>query len=226
MAEAPLFSPPPADLAQILAPGRTALLVIDVQNDFGHPEGVMGKAGVDMSTVDPAVDAAERLIARARAAGTPVVFVSLQTAKVLDSCPATLRRARMGQPYAEDRRVCRKGAWGADWYRVGPKPGEIEVHKARYSSFQNTELDLQLKALGIDTVVVCGLTTECCIEQAARDAFHLDYNVFVVEDACASYDPELHRVCLRVMSAYCALIVKSAEIEQAWADGAVSAAAQ
>jgi ureidoacrylate peracid hydrolase len=212
----PSFSPSPTELSEILAPARTALLVIDVQNDFGHADGVMGAARVDMTTVDPAVSAAGRLVDSAHAAGAPVIFVGLQTSAQLDSRSATLRRARLGQPYSENKRVCRKGTWGADWYRLRPTDADISISKARYSSFQDTELDLQLKALGVDTLVVCGLTTECCVETAVRDAFHRDYNVFVAGDACASYDPELHAVSLRTMAIYCALILDAHAVVQAW----------
>jgi ureidoacrylate peracid hydrolase len=210
------FAPGPAELGEILAPGRTALLVIDVQNDFGHPEGVMGKAGVNMATVDPAVTTAEKLIEAAHAAGAPVVFMGLQTTAQRDSRPATLRRERLGQPYSEDRRVCRKGTWGAEWYRLNPEPRDIVLSKSRYSSFQDTELDLQLKALGVDTVIACGLTTECCVETAVRDGFHRDYHMFLAQDASASYDLDLHAVSVRTMGLYCALILDSQAIVDAW----------
>lgn len=202
--------------AEMLAPGRTALLLIDIQNDFGHPDGVMGKAGVDLSRVDPAVDAAISMAEAARAAGVAVINVSLETTAQLDSRAASLRRGRMGMPDTEDRRVCRKDSWGAQPYRALPAPTDIAIAKARYASFQDTALDRQLATLGIDTLVVGGLTTECCVEAAVRDAFHRDFNVFLAADACASYDPVEHEVCVGVMARYCALIVSSTDVVAAW----------
>lgn len=210
--------------AAMLAPERTALLLIDVQNDFGHPDGVMGKAGVDRSRVDPAVDAAMALAQAARVAGVPVIIVSLETTAQLDSRAASLRRARMGLPDTEERRVCRKGSWGAAPYRLEPQPGDVLVSKPRYSSFQGTSLDLQLCALGVDTLIVGGLTTECCVEAAVRDANHRDYTVFVAQDACASYDPVEHDVCMGVMARYCALILSSADAITIWRGGMEAAA--
>ena len=219
MAQVRHYAPGPSALAQMLPPASTALLVIDVQNDFGHPEGVMGKAGVDLSRVDAAVAATGRLIDAAHAAGAPVIFISLETTAALDSRPAAIRRARLGMAYEEDKRVCRKGQWGAQWYGVSPGADDIRVAKCRYSSFQDTELDLQLKALGVDTLLICGLTTECCVETAVRDAFHRDYNVFLVEDACASYDTDLHAVAIRTMAIFHALIVETAAVTEAWVAG-------
>jgi ureidoacrylate peracid hydrolase len=209
--------------AETLAPGRTALLLIDIQNDFGHPDGVMGKAGVDLSRVDPAVDAAIALADAARAASVPVIIVSLETTAQLDSRAASLRRGRMGMPDTEDRRVCRKGSWGAAPYRLLPAPGDIAIAKARYASFQDTTLDRQLATLGVDTLIIGGLTTECCVEAAVRDAFHRDFNVFLAVDACASYDPAEHDVCVGVMARYCALIVSSADVAATWATEAKAA---
>jgi ureidoacrylate peracid hydrolase len=203
-------------LGRALEPQRTALLVIDIQNDFAHPDGVMGKAGVDLGSVPAATAAAQRLVDAAHVAGAPVVFVALETSPKLDSRPATLRRERLGQPYREDRRVCRKGSWGAEWFGVAPGDQDLRLPKPRYSSFQDTALDLQLKALGVDTIIVAGLTTECCVETAVRDAYHLDYNVFLAEDACASYDKDLHDVSVRIMALYHALIVSSPDVMEAW----------
>ena len=201
--------------AATLAPSRTALLLIDIQNDFGHPEGVMGKTGVDLLRVDPAVDAAIALADAARLAGVPVI-VSLQTTVQLDSRAASLRRSRSGLPDTEAGRVCRKDSWGAAPYRLVPAPGDIVVPKARYTSFQDTVLDRQLATLGVDTLVVGGLTTECCVEAAVRDANHRDFHVFLAQDACASYSPVEHDVCIGIMARYCALIVSAADVVAAW----------
>lgn len=210
------YAPGPEELASQLAPERTALLLIDIQNDFGHPDGVLGRVGVDRSRVDGAVTNAQALHEAAHARGLTVVHVTLQTTRELDSRPASLRRERQGLPNGEAQRVCRKGTWGAELYRIEPSPSDLHFEKARYSSFQDTALELQLRARGIDTLVIGGLTTECCVEQAVRDAFHRDYHVFLAEDASASFDAAQHDVCVGVMAAYCALIVRTADVVAAW----------
>lgn len=207
---------PSLDLREALAPKRTALLVIDVQNDFGHRDGVMGQAGVDLSRVDAAVDRIDELARAARTAGATVVFIGLQTTLAKDSPGAVRRRARMGRSSEESKRVCREGTWGAQWYRIAPQPGDLLLDKCRYSSFQDTELDAMLKARGVDTIIATGLTTECCVETTVRDAYHIEYNAFVAADACASYGTDLQEVAIKTMRLHFAIDLCAGDIIQTW----------
>jgi nicotinamidase-related amidase len=207
----------PAELSPMLEPKRTALLVIDVQNDFGDKAGVMGGFGLDLSSVDAAVDRMQALLDAAHAGGVTVFLVRLQTTAARDSQAANLRRARMGRTVDENGRVCREGRWGAEFYRIEPRPGDIEVSKWRYSAFGGTGLELQLRSRAIDTLVLSGLTTECCVETTARDAFALDYHVFVPSDACTAYDPQMHRYSLQSMATNFAIITDTASVVAAWA---------
>ncbi len=207
-------------LAAWIAPGRTALLIIDMQVDFASPEGALGKAGRDLAAVPAALAAAERLAEAARAAGVPVIFVGLMTDAALDS-PAWAERMRRrgGDPDAESS-LCRIGTHGAAF--VGPQPlaGEPVVPKLRYSGFFGTDLDARLTALGVDTLVVCGLTTECCVDCTVRDAFHLDYHVFLAADACAAYEADLHAGALKALELNCAILAPTADVVAAWAEAA------
>jgi ureidoacrylate peracid hydrolase len=102
-------------------------------------------------------------------------------------------------------------------------PGELVVHKTRYSGFVGTDLDMQLTKLGVDTLVVAGLTTECCVDSTVRDAFDLDYHVFVAADACAAYEADIHDASLKVMELNSAILTDTAAIAaDAW-KGAASA---
>ncbi|MDB5817194.1 MAG: isochorismatase [Rhizobacter sp.] len=213
----------PAELSTMLVPQHTALLVVDVQNDFGDKAGVMGGFGLDLSSVDAAVDRMQALLDAAHQAGVTVFLVRLQTTASRDSQAANLRRARMGRTVSESGRVCREGRWGAEFYRIEPKAGDIEVSKWRYSAFGGTGLELQLRSRGIDTLLVCGLTTECCVETTARDAFALDYHVFVPSDACTAYDPQMHRYSLQSMATNFAIIVDTATVVSAWAGAGAKA---
>jgi nicotinamidase-related amidase len=201
-------------IAEWLAPRRTALLIVDMQVDFASPEGALGQAGVDLSTVPAALAAAERLAEGARAAGIPVIFVALQTSEKTDS-PAWAERAwRMGEDRADG--LCRHGEPGADFMGPLPEPGERVIAKTRYSAFFDTDLHATLMAMKVDTVVVCGLTTECCVDCTVRDAFQLDYQVFVAADACAAYEPDLHAGALKALALNCAIVVETADIIGAW----------
>jgi nicotinamidase-related amidase len=206
---------PVSHLLDHIHPRRTALCVIDVQVDFGSRDGLYGRAGLDLSRVDPAVDRILELHEAARRAGIFTVFVRLETGPDTDSLAAAERRDRMGM--AANARPCAAGTPGADYYRVAPRAGDAEIVKHRYSSFVNTNMEFVLKARhGIDTLVICGLTTECCVDTAVRDAFVRDYHVFLPLDACASYRRDMHDVCGDVFKQYFAIVAPAQAIVQAW----------
>lgn len=205
------------DLAGWIAPGRTAVLIVDMQVDFAAPEGVLGGHGVDMSVVEPALAAAERLTDSARAAGVPVVFVGLFTTPETDSPAWNERMRRRGGDPEVDAVLCRAGQVGSDFYGPRPAPGELVVAKTRYSGFVGTDLDVQLRKMGVDTLVVAGLTTECCVDSTVRDAFDLDYHVFVAADACAAYEADIHAASLKVMELNSAILTDTAAVAAAWA---------
>jgi ureidoacrylate peracid hydrolase len=207
----------PDNLAAWIAPHRTALIVIDMQTDFALPDGAMGRAGADLSAVPAALAAARRLADAARAAGAPVVFVGLMTSPEDDSAAWAERMRRRGGDPARDAALCRSGTRGAAFVGPIPLPGEPVVAKLRYSGFFRTDLDVQLQRLGVDTLVVAGLATECCVDCTVRDAFHLDYQVFVAGDACAAYDAALHEAALRSLELNCAILVTADEVIAAWA---------
>lgn len=204
------------DLAGWIAPGRTAVLIIDMQVDFAAPEGVLGGHGVDMSVVEPALAAAERLTDSARAAGVPVVFVGLFTTPETDSPAWNERMRRRGGDPEVDTVLCRAGQVGSDFYGPRPAPGELVVAKTRYSGFVGTDLDVQLRKMGVDTLVVAGLTTECCVDSTVRDAFDLDYHVFVAADACAAYEADIHAASLKVMELNSAILTTTDEVAAVW----------
>ncbi|WP_426030155.1 cysteine hydrolase family protein [Caulobacter sp. DWP3-1-3b2] len=203
------------DLAGWIAPGRTAVLIIDMQVDFASPEGGLG-GFIDMSVVEPALAAAEKLAADARAAGVPVVFIGLHTTPETDSAAWNERMRRRGGDPNIDAALCRAGEVGSEFYGPKPLPGELVVPKTRYSGFAGTDLDVQLTKLGVDTLVVAGLTTECCIDSTVRDAFSLDYHVFVATDACAAYEADIHEASLKVMELNSAILTDTAAIALAW----------
>ena len=209
------LAPPVEVLAEMIAPARTALAVIDIQGDFAAPDGAMGRVGGDLSEVEAVIDRAERLIAAARAAGATVMFARVVTTPETDAPNLTAFYRRKG--YGEDAAgICRAGTPGADYYRVAPQSGDIEVEKPLFSSFVGTDLEAQLRARGVDTLVVLGLTTDCCVDCTARDAFHRGYNVFIAADACAAYDEETHRAALHGLAKNCALLVETDAVVAAW----------
>jgi ureidoacrylate peracid hydrolase len=207
-------------LASWIAPSRTALLVIDMQVDFALAEGVLGGFGVDLGAVGPALTKAQTLVDAARQAGVTVIFIGLQTRPELDSAAWNERMRRQGGDPEQDSALCRIGTPGAAFVGPQPAPGELVIAKMRYSGFFRTDLDAELRARGLDTLVACGLTTECCVDCTVRDAFHLDYHVFVARDASAAYDSDLHEGALKSLELNCAILVDTAQVVAAWAGAA------
>ena len=205
-------------LADWIKPSRTALVIIDIQVDFALPEGVLGQAGLDMSVVAPAIAKATELADLARKAGTPVVFVGLQTQAVLDSPAWKERMRRRGSNPDEESNLCRVGERGAEFVGPTPLPGEVVIGKIRYSGFFDTTLNAALTGLGVDTLLVCGLTTECCVDCTVRDAYHLDYQVYIASDACGAYETELHESALKNLELNCATLVTTDEVAKAWSE--------
>jgi ureidoacrylate peracid hydrolase len=196
-----------------IAPKRTALLLIDMQVDFAAPEGGLGKDGQDMRAPQAAVREASSLAEAARRAGVACVFVRLVTRDEDETFFLQEWKTRRG---SDGPPLCREGTRGAEF--VGPQPqgGEMVFSKKRYNAFIGTGLDAALRGEGIDTLVVAGLTTECCIDSSVRDAFERDYHVFVVNDATACYEPGLHQAAIRALALNCAQIVHAADVRAAW----------
>lgn len=204
------------NLEHWIAPDRTALVIIDMQVDFGSPEGLAAQWGLDLSAVPAALAAAQRLADAARAASVPVVFVGLFTTPETDSDAWDERMRRRGNDPEAGPALCRAGSPGSDFVGPQPAPGELVLRKTRYSPFWDTDIDPQLKALEVDTLVIAGLTTECCVADTAKDAFNHDYQVFIAADACAAYEPDLHAVALKMLDLNTAILTDTASVAVAW----------
>ncbi len=206
---------PPDAMAEMTAPDRTLLLVIDVQVDFAAAHGAMGQVGLDLSAVEAAIERIERLIGAARDRGVAVCFARVVTRPETDPRALRLLHRRTGQD-ASAAAICRAGTAGADYHRVRPQPGDLEISKTLYSCFVGTGLEATLRGRGIDTLVVTGMTTDCCVDSTVRDGFHRDFNLFVVADACADYDPAGHAASLDALGRSFAILVDSDTVIAGW----------
>ncbi len=195
-------------------PTRTALLLVDMQVDFAAPDGVLGQAGTDLTMAEAAIRNAMMLADAARAARVPCVFARLIT-RASDETPM-LREWNARRGHESDLPLCRDGTRGAAF--VGPQPlaGEAVFSKSRYDAFSGTGLDAHLRGIKRDTLVIAGLTTECCVDSTARDAFERDYHIFIASDAVAAYEKDLHDGALKALELNCAILAASADITAAW----------
>jgi ureidoacrylate peracid hydrolase len=195
-----------------LKAAKTALIVVDVQNDFCAKGGYFDKTGADLGAIDPAVDQMADLIAAARASGVMVIFVRSFYDPIYLSPAQNERRRRMGW----DIPLCRQGTWGVEFYRLSPKPEELVVTKHRYDAFFNTDLELVLRSNDIRNVTLCGVATNVCVESTARSAFFRDFEVVLASDCCAARNTLAHEAALENVRRHFGMVAIGAEIQDVW----------
>lgn len=196
-----------------VAPGRTALVIIDMQVDFGSPDGEMARRGADVTACQAAVKKAEELAEAARGAGVPVIFVRLLTHPGGENRIMRESKQRQGDDLPD---LCVEGTCGADFIGPQPRAGEAVVSKNHFSAFARTGLADRLHAQGVDTLVLAGLTTECCVQSSAWDGFERDFHIILAADACAAYEEALHRYALKALQLSAALVVPARALAAAW----------
>lgn len=202
-----------ASLAERIDPKTTALVVVDVQNDFCHSDSPLAKIGNDMSAAQEMVPRLLQLVDAARTAGTTIVWVKM-IHHAWTTSAANLEHRTRTRPNAQ--LICLEGTFGADFYRVEPEPGEPIVVKHRYSAFVDTDLQLILRSRGITSLILTGVATNVCVESTARDAYMRDYYVTFVGDCSATYDQAKHDATLRNMADHFGMVVKADEVVEAW----------
>jgi len=169
---------------------RAAVLVVDMTNDFGHPEGAYARHGAHCEPLLGIVPAIADLVGAARAAGRPVLLCSQIVVTDADDRVIGSPGLLESRPFIRESGL-RSDTWGTRMIDDIPAP-DIVLEKVRASGFFATPLDLVLRELGVDTVVVVGGYTNQCIEATVRDAWALDYRVVLPTDGCAAFDPALH----------------------------------
>jgi nicotinamidase-related amidase len=177
-----------------LDPRRTALLVVDVQNDFCSPDGFFARNGLDVSPGAAVVRRIVGLVDGARRSGLQVVYTKSVRAE-----PARQRLAP-SRPFYAGGTPLASGTWGSELVDgLAPAAGEVVLEKPRYSAFHRTGLDGDLRARAVETVALAGVTTNCCIDSTMRDAYMLDFDVVVLADCVAGFGGEeaLHDATLR-----------------------------
>jgi ureidoacrylate peracid hydrolase len=197
-------------------PTHSAVLVIDMQNDFGAQGGMFERAGIDISDIQRAVDPTRCVIAAARNAGVPIVYLKMahradmSDTGGLDSPHGRQhRRLSVGKqitsPDGLASRLLIEDTWNTEILpALVPIPGDTVVRKHRYSGFFETDLDARLRALGVRSLIVTGCTTSVCVESTVRDAMFRDYDCLVLED-CTGQPESLgaprskHKASLRVI---------------------------
>lgn len=193
---------------------RTALLVVDMQNGFLDGEGSMAKIGMPHDALVPAIAGCERLVRAARHAGVPVIFTRyVYQPGYADG--GLLPTEKVPQMVEVEALV--DGTWDAEIVpSLEPAASEVVIDKSRPSSFYGTQLEPVLTSQDIRSLVICGVTTNICVETTARDAGQRDYRVHVVTDAVAEYDQTRHDVALGTIGFAFGWLTTTDEVAEAW----------
>ena len=203
------------DFSERVDPRSTALVVVDIQNDFCHPDGVFGKLGHDLSMMPAMAERNRALVEAARRRSMLIIWVRATYDAVVTS--EVLAETYNRRDFHDSQ--CLEGSWGADWYGgVTPReaPNEVVVSKHRFSAFFDTPIDLYLRSNRIRSVVVTGVVTSGCVESTLRDAFFNDYYTVVVADCVAEASKERHEYALKKMGQAFGVVAQSTEVIQAW----------
>lgn len=205
---------PDESIRMRLDPRRSAVVVIDVQNDFCHPDGVQGRRGRDLATVGPAVERLGELVDGARAKGVPVIFIQTLHDDATDTANWLARNGGEVRP-----QTCHPGSWGADFFELQPDPDtDVVVTKSRYSAFVGTTLEQVLKRLGRDSLLLAGVSTAVCVETTLRDGVCRDYLATLVEDCCSAYGAEAHDRAVAAVKGGFGRVLTSGEVLRWWAE--------
>ncbi|MHB8566970.1 MAG: cysteine hydrolase family protein [Nitrososphaerales archaeon] len=194
-----------------LDPKTTVLLVIDMQNDYVHPNGIFGKAmGKNILKIRSIIKPLQKLILKCTLAHIRVVYI--QSTRTEANCEVNRHKILpprisgwLGGP--------KKGTWGADIIKeVRPIRGNIIVEKHRNSAFYRTSLERFLKRKNIDTILFTGIATNGCVESTLRDAFFRDFDVVLIDDCCADQSRMGHLSTLRVVRDFYGAVIDSGTV--------------
>ena len=189
-----------------LLPGKTALIVIDMQRDFLLPGGFGESLGNDVDQLLKVVPPLADLIAAARAAGILVIHTREGHVSDLSDCPpAKLNRGAPSKRIGDRGkygRILIRGEYGHDIVdELAPIDGEIVIDKPGKGAFYATDLQDVLTGAGITQLLVTGVTTEVCVHTTTREANDRGYESLVVSDCVGSYFPEFQRIGLEMIKA-------------------------
>lgn len=206
-------------LHDALQPSASALVVIDMQNDFCAPGGYIDKVmGKDVAAAAAIVENLNCLVQAAREQKVPVIWIAADYSH--DRIPASmLRKLRQRGITAV---CCEPGTWGADWFGVRPQNSETVVVKHNYSGFSGTSLEQALRAHNVETLVLTGVQTQVCVESTAREGHSLGYTCVVPKDAVASHTPALHEASLMNMQFLFGEVCATQDVLSAWSHSPAS----
>lgn len=181
-----------------LDPARTALLIVDLQNDFLHPDGAYGRAGQAAPAI-AALPARVRPVADAlRARGGWIVSTQFTLVPGKGGEPMISPHLKRLRPFLQKGDFL-PGAWGHQLVDT-LQPADMSVEKIAYSAFYQTRLEWLLRKAGIETVILCGIVTNGGVASTLRDAHVRDLHTILLTDGCAAFSDAVHDTTIASLS--------------------------
>ncbi len=181
----------------MLDTASSAVIVVDMQNDFGTPGGMLHRAGIDISGIAQVIAPMAKVLAAARRAKMPIVYFKMGYLPDLSDLgeEGSVNRTRhlalgvgkhVQAPDGSASRILVRDTWNTDIVAgLKPHAEDIVLYKTRFSGFYGTDLNERLRGMGIKQLIVVGCTTSICVESTVRDAMFRDYRCILLED-CTS----------------------------------------
>jgi len=207
---------------EIVDADHSALVVVDVQNDFAHSDGFIARFGLNMSYIQSALPVVNRAIEACRERRIQVVYLQEWISK------HTILPNFITQFGGFENIAVRADTWGAEFHPdlVKPQPGEPVIRKPCYDGFQDTSLDVTLRSLGIRTCVYAGFASNVCVESTARHGFVKGYYTVLLSDASAAGTEEEHNACQTTFKVFYGPVMTLEELVATWDRSAQPVAAQ
>jgi ureidoacrylate peracid hydrolase len=176
---------------------KTAVLVVDMQNDFAAPGGMFDSAGIDISLIRQALAPTQNVLAAARKVPMPIIYIKMEFQPDLSDFgaaddPNRIKHRpfavgeRMMTPDGPEGRTLIKATWNTEIVtELAPRPGDLIISKNRYSGFYQTDLHATLQSKGVRFFVFAGCTTSVCVESTLHDAMFRGYICLLLSDCTA-----------------------------------------
>jgi ureidoacrylate peracid hydrolase len=182
----------------VIDSAMTAVVVVDMENDFGSKGGMFDRAGIDISMIQKVIKPTSKVLEAARKAGIKIIYLKMGYQEDLSDIgnekspnrDRHLQFMHVGDtiitPNGSKSRILIRDSWGTEIVNeLKPHANDIVIYKTRFSGFYKTQLDSILKQLNKKYLIITGCTTSICVESTVRDAMFRDYSSIVLEDCTA-----------------------------------------
>jgi len=176
----------------------TAVLIVDLQNDFLHPDGAYGRSGTSSPDIAALPGRIRPLLDTVRQAGGWVVSTQFSLIPGRDGAPFISPHLKKLRPFLTTGDFV-PGGWGHALVDE-LQPADQTVEKVAYSAFYQTRMEFVLNRAGVKTLMVCGIVTNGGVASTVRDAHVRDFNTITLHDGCAAFSPDTHDTAIKALA--------------------------